>query len=160
MPFHIPSRVFSSAHTAVVPALENIALWHERDISHSAVERVFAPDATIALDFALTRLAGVVDGLVVDEAAMWRNLESRGGLIYSHDVLLGLIRLGMSRELAYSIVQEVALHVSESGGDFRAELAARLKAQPDHAVYASLFSPEPYLKHVDTIFARVFGRTE
>ena len=66
----------------------------------------------------------------------------------------------MSRELAYSIVQEVALHVSESGGDFRAELAARLKARPDHAVYASLFSPEPYLKHVDTIFARVFGRTE
>ena len=144
---------------AVVPALENIALWHERDISHSAVERVFAPDATIALDFALTRLAGVIDGLVVDEAAMRRNLDSRGGLVYSHHVMLGLIRLGMSRELAYSTVQEVALDVWENGGDFRTELAARLKARTDHSVYASLFAPEPYLRHVDAIFARVFGRT-
>ena len=109
---------------AVTPALENIALWHERDISHSAVERVFAPDATIALDFALTRLAGVVDGLVVDGAAMRRNLESRGGLVYSQRVLLALIERGMSREEAYAVVQEVALGVWEGGGDFEAALGA------------------------------------
>ena len=109
---------------SVTPALENIALWHERDISHSAVERVFAPDATIALDFALTRLAGVVDGLVVDEAAMRRNLESRGGLVYSQRVLLALIERGMSREDAYAIVQKIALEVWEGGGDFEAALAA------------------------------------
>ena len=112
---------------SVTPALENIALWHERDISHSAVERVFAPDATIALDFALTRLAGVVDGLVVDEAAMRRNLESRGGLVYSQRVLLALIERGMSREEAYAVVQEVALAVWEGGGDFEAALAADAK---------------------------------
>ena len=108
----------------MVPALENIALWHERDISHSAVERVFAPDATIALDFALTRLASVVDGLVVDEAAMRRNLESRGGLVHSQRVLLALIERGMSREDAYATVQKIALEVWEGGGDFEAALAA------------------------------------
>ena len=108
----------------VSPALENIALWHERDISHSAVERVFAPDATIALDFALTRLAGVVDGLVVDEAAMRRNLESRGGLVYSQRVLLALIERGMTREDAYAAVQEIALEIWEGGGEFEAALAA------------------------------------
>ena len=147
---------------AVVPALENIALWHERDISHSAVERVFAPDATIALDFALTRLAGVVDGLVVDEAAMRRNLESRGGLVYSQRVLLALIERGMSREQAYAIVQEIALGVWEGGADFEAALAAdaRVVAVLDRPELAALFAPEPYLRHVDTIFARVFGRTE
>ena len=144
---------------SVTPALENIALWHERDISHSAVERVFAPDATIALDFALTRLAGVVDGLVVDAAAMRRNLESRGGLVYSQRVLLTLIESGMSREEAYAVVQEVALGVWEEGGDFQDALAAdaRVAAVLDRAALAALFAPEPYLKHVDTIFARVFG---
>ncbi len=147
---------------AVVPALENIALWHERDISHSAVERVFAPDATVALDFALTRLAGVVDGLVVDEAAMRRNLESRGGLVYSQRVLLALIERGMSREEAYAIVQEIALGVWEGGADFEAALAvdARVAAVVDGPELAALFEPEPYLRHVDTIFARVFGRRE
>ena len=147
---------------AVVPALENIALWHERDISHSAVERVFGPDATVALDFALTRLAGVVNGLVVDEAAMRRNLESRGGLVYSQRVLLALIERGMSREEAYTIVQEVALKVWDSGGNFESVLAAdgRVAVALDDAALAALFAPEPYLKHVDTIFARVFGRTE
>ena len=147
---------------SVTPALENIALWHERDISHSAVERVFAPDATIALDFALTRLAAVVDGLVVDEAAMRRNLESRGGLVHSQRVLLALIERGISREEAYAIVQEVALDVWEKGGDFQAALAAdtRVAAALDRDALAALFAPEPYLRHVDTIFARVFGRTE
>ena len=146
---------------AVVPALENIALWHERDISHSAVERVFGPDATIALDFALARLAVVVDGLVVDEAAMRRNLDSRGGLVHSQRVLLALIECGMSREDAYAVVQAVALDVWETGGDFQAALAAdaRVAALLDRAALAALFAPEPYLRHVDTIFARVFGRT-
>ena len=144
---------------SVTPALENIALWHERDISHSAVERVFAPDATIALDFALTRLAGVVDGLVVDEAAMRRNLESRGGLVYSQRVLLALIERGMSREEAYAVVQEISLGVWEGGGDFEAALAAdaRVAAAVDRAALAALFEPGPYLEHVDTVFARVFG---
>ena len=146
---------------SVVPALENIALWHERDISHSAVERVFAPDATIALDFALTRLASVVDGLVIDEAAMRRNLESRGGLVHSQRVLLALIERGVSREDAYATVQKIALEVWEGGGDFEAALAAdeRVAAVLDRAALAALFAPEPYLKHVDTVFARVFGRS-
>ena len=146
---------------SVVPALENIALWHERDISHSAVERVFAPDATIALDFALTRLASVVDGLVVDEAAMRRNLDSRGGLVHSQRVLLALIERGVSREDAYATVQKIALEVWEGGGDFEAALAAdeRVAAVLDRAALAALFAPEPYLKHVDTIFERVFGRS-
>ena len=146
---------------SVVPALENIALWHERDISHSAVERVFAPDATIALHFALTRLAGVVDGLVVDEAAMRRNLDSRGGLVHSQRVLLALIERGMSRDDAYATVQKIALEVWEGGGDFEAALAAdeRVAAVLDRAALAALFEPEPYLKHVDTIFERVFGRS-
>ena len=145
---------------AVTPALENIALWHERDISHSAVERVFAPDATIALDFALTRLAVVVDGLAVDDAAMRRNLESRGGLVHSQRVLLALIERGMSREEAYGVVQEIALEVWEKGGDFQAALAAdlRVAAAFDRAALAALFAPEPYLTHIDTIFERVFGR--
>ena len=147
---------------AVTPALENIALWHERDISHSAVERVFAPDATVALDFALTRLAAVVDGLVVDEAAMRRNLESRGGLVHSQRVLLALIEAGIGREEAYTIVQGIALEVWEKGGDFQAALAAdtRVAAALDRDALAALFAPEPYLAHVDTIFARVFGRSE
>ena len=146
---------------AVTPALENIALWHERDISHSSVERVFAPDATVALDFALARLAGVVDGLAVDEAAMRRNLESRGGLVYSQRVLLALVERGIGREEAYAIVQEVALGVWEQGGDFEAALAAdeRVAAVLDRAALAALFAPEPCLAHVDTIFARVFGRS-
>ena len=146
---------------SVVPALENIALWHERDISHSAVERVFAPDATIALDFALTRLASVVDGLVVNEAAMRRNLDSRGGLVHSQRVLLALIGRGVSREDAYATVQRIALEVWEGGGHFEAALAAdeRVAAVLDRAALAALFAPEPYLKHVDTIFERVFGRS-
>ena len=148
---------------SVTPALENIALWHERDISHSAVERVFAPDATIALDFALARLAGVVDGLVVDEAAMRRNLESRGGLVYSQRVLLALIEHGMSREEAYALVQEIALGVWEEGGDFQDALGsdARVAAVLDRDALAALFAPAPYLKHVDTDFRpRVRARNE
>jgi adenylosuccinate lyase len=147
---------------SVVPALENITLWHERDISHSSVERVFAPDTTIALDFALTRLAGVVDGLVVDESAMRRNLESLGGLVYSQRVLLALIEHGISREDAYAIVQKNALAVWNDGGEFETALAAdkRVAEALNGDALAALFAPEPYLAHVDTIFRRVFGRAK
>ena len=147
---------------AVAPALENVALWHERDITHSSVERVFAPDATIALDFALARLAAVVDGLAVDPAAMRRNLESLGGLVHSQRILLALVERGLAREQAYGIVQEIALEVWETGGDFAAALAAdaQVSAALDPAALAALMAPETYLAHVDTIFRRVFGRTE
>lgn len=146
---------------AVAPALENIALWHERDISHSSVERVFAPDATIALDFALARLAAMVDGLAVDPAAMRRNLESLGGLVHSQRILLALVERGLAREDAYGIVQEIALETWETGGDFEAALAAdsRVSAVLEPAALAALMAPETYLAHVDTIFRRVFGRT-
>jgi adenylosuccinate lyase len=144
---------------AVVPALENVALWHERDISHSSVVRVFAPDATIALDFALDRLAGVVEKLVVYPEAMADNLERLGGLIHSQGVLLALTQAGVSREEAYRLVQAKAMAAWAGDGDFRALL------QADPAVTAKLpaealdacFDLDAHLRHVDTIFARVFG---
>ncbi len=145
---------------AVVPALENVALWHERDISHSSVERVFAPDATIALDFALDRLATVVDELDVYPEAMRKNLERHGGLIYSQVVLLGLIDAGMSRETAYSAVQRNAMRVSRDGGDFGERLAAdrEVAAVLPRETLAAMVEPGPSLRHVDDIFRRVFGR--
>lgn len=112
---------------AVVPALENVALWHERDISHSSVERNIAPDATIGLDFALARLAGVVDGLVVHPEAMKANLERLGGLVFSQRVLLALVEAGASREEAYRLVQASAMAAWREGGSFE----ARLKADPE-----------------------------
>ncbi|HLB80673.1 MAG TPA: adenylosuccinate lyase [Dongiaceae bacterium] len=144
---------------AVVPALENVALWHERDISHSSVERVFAPDATIALDFALARLTGLIDGLVVYPEAMRRNLAQLGGLIHSQRVLLALTQDGMGREDAYRVVQRNAMRVWQEGGDFLAllrddpEVAQRLPA----AEIEALFDLGYHTRHVDTIFARVFG---
>ncbi len=145
---------------AVAPALENVALWHERDISHSSVERVIAPDATVALDFALDRLTGVIDGLVVDAGAMKRNLDRLGGLIYSQRVLLALTQAGMSREDAYSAVQRNAMRVWEEGGDFRERLGAdaEVAAALDGDALAGLFDPGFHTAHVDTIFERVFGR--
>ncbi|HSR72033.1 MAG TPA: lyase family protein, partial [Kiloniellales bacterium] len=144
---------------AVVPALENVALWHERDISHSSVERVFAPDATIALDFALVRLAGVIETLLVYPEAMRANLERLGGLVYSQRVLLALTQAGMSREAAYAAVQAAAMKVWTEGGDFRTLLAAdpAIAEQLDPADLAACFDPGAYTRHVDTIFARVFG---
>jgi adenylosuccinate lyase len=145
---------------AVVPALENITLWHERDISHSAVERVFAPDATIALDFALARLAGVVDKLVVYPQAMQRNLDALGGLVHSQRVLLALTQAGMSREDAYQAVQRNAMAAWEKGGDFLKLLQAD-KDVSKHlakAKLAELFDLGYHTKHVDTIFKRVFGK--
>jgi adenylosuccinate lyase len=146
---------------AVIPALENVALWHERDISHSAVERVNAPDATIALDFALVRLAQVVEKLVVYPEAMQRNLDRLGGLVHSQRVLLALTQAGMSREDAYRAVQRNAMQVWEQGGDFQQLLAAdpavsKILKRKD---LAALFDLGYHTKHVNTIFARVFGQS-
>ena len=144
---------------AVVPALENVALWHERDISHSSVERVFAPDATITLDFALARLAGVVEKLKVYPQTMRANLERLGGLVHSQRVMLALTQAGVSREDAYRIVQDTAMAVWAGDGDFLAllkgdpEVTARLS--PD--ALESCFDLAYHTKHVGEIFARVFG---
>jgi adenylosuccinate lyase len=143
----------------VVPALENVALWHERDISHSSVERVIAPDATIALDFALTRLTGLIDRLVVYPEQMRQNLDSLGGLVDSQRVLLVLTQAGMSREDAYAAVQRQAMAAWRGEGRF----ADLLKRDPEIARYLSpetidgLFDTAYHVKHVDTIFRRVFG---
>jgi adenylosuccinate lyase len=145
---------------AVTPALENVALWHERDISHSAVERVIAPDATIALDFALARLAGVVDRLVVYPEAMRRNLDALGGLVHSQRVMLALTQAGMSREAAYRAVQRNAMQVWEKGGDFLALLQAdeEVSRHLPAKKLAALFDLAYHTKQVDTIFRRVFGK--
>jgi len=146
--------------SAVTPALENVTLWHERDISHSAVERVIAPDATVALDFALARLAGIVEKLVVYPEAMRRNLDQLGGLVHSQRVLLALTQAGMSREDAYRAVQRNAMQAWEKGADFR----ALLEADADVARHlspkqlAAFFDLGYHTKHVKTIFRRVFGR--
>ena len=143
----------------VTPALENVALWHERDISHSAVERIIAPDATIALDFALARLTGLVDRLVVYPERMRENLDSLGGLVDSQRVLLALTQAGMSREDAYRLVQAHAMAAWHGEGRF----AERLKSDPEVTRFLppesidGLFDPSYHLKHVDTIFRRVFG---
>jgi adenylosuccinate lyase len=144
---------------AVTPALENIALWHERDISHSAVERVFAPDATIALDFALARAAGLVDKMVVYPEQMRRNLDQLGGLVDSQRVLLALTQAGMSREDAYLAVQRNAMPAWAGKGRFLDLLKADkdvAKHLPPEAI-ERLFDEGYHTKHVDTIFRRVFG---
>ena len=144
---------------AVVPALENVALWHERDISHSSVERVFAPDATIALDFALHRLAGVVENLLVYPENMQANLDQLGGLVHSQQVLLALTQKGVSRENAYVYVQRNAMKIWAEGGSY----LNNLKADKDVSAHLSdqeldcLFDLNQHFQHVDTIFKRVFG---
>jgi adenylosuccinate lyase len=143
----------------VMPALEDVALWHERDISHSSVERVIGPDATIALDFALARLAGIVKDLVVYPERMRRNLDRLGGLIHSQRVLLALTDAGIPREEAYRIVQRNAMTVWKDGADFLEALLADkdvTKALSPETIRAQ-FDLGYHLKHVDTIFARVFG---
>jgi adenylosuccinate lyase len=146
----------------VVPALEDVALWHERDISHSSVERVIAPDATVTLDFALARLAEIVENLVVYPERMRANLEATGGIIFSQRVLLALTQKGLSREDAYKAVQRNAMASFEGKGDFRDLLAkdkdvARVLSA---AELDDLFDLRYHTKHVDTIFARVFGPAE
>ncbi len=145
--------------SAVTPALEDVALWHERDISHSSVERMIGPDATITLDFALARLTGVVDKLVIYPETMRKNLDRLGGLIHSQRVLLALTQKGVSREDAYSLVQRNAMPVWRGEGDFLTLLEADkdvAKALSPQELEA-LFDLDYHLKHVDVIFARVFG---
>jgi adenylosuccinate lyase len=142
-----------------IPAMENVALWHERDISHSSVERNIGPDATVTLDFALARLAGVVERLAIYPDRMRENLERTRGLYQSGSVLLALTQAGISREDAYRLVQRNAMQVWEQGGDFRATLEADPEvnaALPTDRLDA-LFDIEHHTRHVDTIFRRVFG---
>jgi adenylosuccinate lyase len=144
--------------SAVTPALENVALWHERDISHSSVERGIAPDATITLDFALARLAGVVDKLLIYPENMKKNLDRLGGLIHSQRVLLALTQKGVSREDAYVLVQRNAMPVWRGEGDFLTLLKAdkEVRAALSEAELEDLFDLGYHFKQVDTIFARVF----
>ena len=143
----------------VTPALENVALWHERDISHSSVERMIGPDATVTLDFALHRLAVVIDRLVVYPETMQRNLDRLGGLVHSQRVLLALTQKGVSREDAYALVQRNAMKVWEKGADFLTELKADpdVRAALSEAELEEKFDLGYHTKHVDTIFRRVFG---
>jgi adenylosuccinate lyase len=136
-----------------------VALWHERDISHSSVERVIAPDATIALDFALVRLAGLIDKLVVYPERMKANLDALGGLIHSQRVMLALVDKGMSREDAYEAVQRNAMKAWSEGGDFLALLKADPVISPKlkGKELEGLFDLAWHTRHVDTIFSRVFG---
>ncbi|MGF1593958.1 MAG: adenylosuccinate lyase [Kiloniellaceae bacterium] len=145
---------------AVVPALENVALWHERDISHSSVERMIAPDTTVTLDFALNRLAGVVEKLLVYPEAMQKNLDRLGGLVHSQRVLLALTQAGISREDSYRLVQRNAMKVWGGEGDFLELLKAdpEIAGKIDEAKLAACFDASYHTKHVDTIFARVFGK--
>ena len=144
---------------AVVPALENVTLWHERDISHSSVERGIGPDATITLDFALNRLAGVVENLVIYPDNMLANMNKFRGLVMSQRVLLALTQAGVSREDAYRLVQRNAMKVWEEGRDFKTELLAdaEVTAALSPAEIEEKFDLGYHTKHVDTIFRRVFG---
>jgi len=143
-----------------IPALENVALWHERDISHSSVERYIGPDATIALDFSLARLTGVIEKLLVYPERMQANMDSMGGLVHSQRVLLALTQAGVSREDAYRLVQRNAMKVWESSGAL--QLLDLLKADEEvtaalsHEQLEEKFDLGYHFKHVDTIFDRVF----
>ncbi|NVD27433.1 adenylosuccinate lyase [Parasphingorhabdus flavimaris] len=145
-----------------LPAMENVALWHERDISHSSVERMIGPDATITLDFSLVRLTGVIDKLLIYPERMQKNLDRMGGLVHSQRVLLALTQAGISREDSYRIVQRNAMKVWESDGAIA--LLDLLKADPDVSAKLSdaeleeRFNLDYHFKHVDTIFDRVFGK--
>jgi adenylosuccinate lyase len=142
-----------------VAAMENVALWHERDISHSSVERVILPDATIALDYALVKFTAVVKDLIVYPVHMMRNLEKVNGLIYSQKLLLELARAGFSREEAYALVQEAAMETWETGKQFEETVRARsvITSRVNPARLSAVFSLDDYLREVDTIFARVLN---
>ena len=147
--------------SAVVPALENVALWHERDISHSSVERIIGPDATVTLDFALNRLAGVVENLLVYPEDMQKNIDQLGGLIFSQRVLLALTQAGVSREDSYLFVQRNAMKVWEQGADFLTELKgdSDVTAKINAGELEELFDIGYHTKNVNVIFKRVFGRS-
>ena len=144
--------------SAVIPAMENVVLWHERDISHSSVERMIGPDTTVTLNFALNRLAGVVENLVVSPESLEKNLNQLGGLIFSQRVLIALTQAGLSREVSYDIVQRNALKVWEEGADFLMELKHDPQVM-DHMKedeLVKLFDIGYHTKNVDIIFKRVF----
>jgi adenylosuccinate lyase len=145
--------------SAVVPAMENVALWHERDISHSSVERMIGPDTTVTLDFALARMTGVIEKLLIYPDMMQRNIDSLGGLVFSQRVLLALTQAGMSREASYSAVQRNAMKVWEQGADFLTELKAdpEVTAHVADADLTAMFDLTYHTKNVDVIFRRVFG---
>ena len=142
-----------------MPAMENVALWHERDISHSSVERMIGPDATVTLDFALVRLTGVIDKLLIYPANMQKNLDRLGGLVHSQRVLLALTQKGVSREDSYRLVQRNAMPVWRGEGEFLTLLKAdpEVRAALSEAELEEKFDLGYHLKHVDTIFRRVFG---
>ena len=148
--------------SAVTPALENVALWHERDISHSSVERYIGPDATITLDFALARLTSVVDKLLIYPERMQKNLDRMGGLVHSQRVLLALTQAGLERDASYRLVQRNAMKVWESDGQL--SLLELLKADPEVAAALTpeqledKFNLDYHFKGIDTIFDRVFGQ--
>ncbi len=144
---------------SVVPAMENVALWHERDISHSSVERAIGPDTTVTLDFALNRLAGVIEKLVIYPDNMLKNMNKFRGLVHSQRVLLALTQAGVSREDAYRLVQRNAMKVWEQGADFLEELLGdeEVRAALPEDVIREKFDLGYHTKHVDTIFTRVFG---
>ncbi|OYR18903.1 adenylosuccinate lyase [Brucella thiophenivorans] len=144
---------------SVVPAMENVALWHERDISHSSVERAIGPDTTITLDFALNRLAGVIEKLVIYPENMLKNMNKFRGLVHSQRVLLALTQAGVSREDSYRLVQRNAMRVWEQGADFLEELLAdqEVRAALSEEQIREKFDLGYHTKHVDTIFKRVFG---
>ena len=146
---------------SVIPAMENVALWHERDISHSSVERMIGPDATVTLDFALHRLTGVIEKLVVYPDNMIANMNKFRGLVHSQRVLLALTQAGVSREDAYRLVQRNAMKVWEEGKDFKTELLAdgEVTAALNPSDIEEKFDLGYHTKHVDTIFARVFGES-
>jgi adenylosuccinate lyase len=146
----------------VTPALENVALWHERDISHSSVERMIGPDATVTLDFALARLAGVIDRLVIYPENMQKNLDRLGGLVHSQRVLIALTQAGVPREDAYRLVQRSAMKVWAGEGDFLTLLRAdpEVRGKLSDAELENNFDLGYHFKHVDTIFRRVFGIAE
>ena len=145
----------------VTPALENVVLWHERDISHSSAERMFGPDATVTLDFALNRLAGLIDKLLIYPANMQKNLDRLGGLVHSQRLLIALTQKGASREDAYRLVQRNAMPVWRGEGDFRTLLKddADVKRYLTDAEISEQFDLDYHFKHVDTIFKRVFGES-
>ncbi|MBN92454.1 MAG: adenylosuccinate lyase [Deltaproteobacteria bacterium] len=142
-----------------IPAMENVALWHERDISHSSVERVIGPDATTAAHFMLVRFHSVIDGLVVYPENMQRNLDQLGGIHYSQRLMLALVEAGMTREEAYALVQRNAMRVWQGEGDLRALIEAdtELSSRLDSATIESVFDPDAFVRNRDHIFERVFA---
>jgi len=141
--------------------LENIPLWHERDISHSSVERVIAPDSTILVDYMINRLTSLVENLIVYPENMKANLEKMGGLIYSEAVLLLLTQKGLSREEAYALVQRNAMKVWEKGGDFKTYLSqdGEVQRHLSGQELEEAFDPQKHLQHLGVIFQRVFGES-